>query len=146
MFLWRTHKFFVSCKESHISPTALCRTLLSVKSDLTFHSFNYGQQKCHVKSGTTHLLFNYCKQQCHVKSGPTFQLVQYCQQQYHPLTTVVSRILKLLFLSLLVLQETEIKKLKIQSTLVISTSVISNNHLSRRENLILVLTLKSNIR
>ena len=28
----------------------------------------------------------------------------------------------------------------IQSTFVISTSVISNNHLSRRENLILVLT------
>ena len=35
---------------------------------------------------------------------------------------------------------------KIQSTLVISTSVISNNHLSRRENLILVLTQKSYIR
>ena len=36
--------------------------------------------------------------------------------------------------------------LNIQSTLVISTSVISNNRLSRRENLILVLTQKSNIR
>ena len=34
----------------------------------------------------------------------------------------------------------------IQSTLVISTSVISNNRLSQRENLILVLTHKSNIR
>ena len=37
-------------------------------------------------------------------------------------------------------------KLKIQSTLVISTSVISNNRLSRRENLVPVLTQKSNIR
>ena len=35
---------------------------------------------------------------------------------------------------------------EIQSTLVISTSVISNNRLSRRENLILVLTQKSKIR
>ena len=35
---------------------------------------------------------------------------------------------------------------KIQSTLVISTSVISNNRLSRRENLVLVLTQKSKIR
>ena len=34
----------------------------------------------------------------------------------------------------------------IQSTLVISTSVISNNRLSRRENLVLVLTQKSKIR
>ena len=37
-------------------------------------------------------------------------------------------------------------KFYIQSTLVISISVISNNRLSRRENLILVLTKKSNIR
>ena len=36
--------------------------------------------------------------------------------------------------------------LNIQSTLVISTSVISNNRLSRRENLVLVLTQKSKIR
>ena len=35
---------------------------------------------------------------------------------------------------------------QIQSTLVISTSVISNNRLSRRENLVLVLTQKSKIR
>ena len=35
---------------------------------------------------------------------------------------------------------------EIQSTLVISTSVISNNRLSRRENLVLVLTQKSKIR
>ena len=35
---------------------------------------------------------------------------------------------------------------KLQSTLIISTSVISNNRLSRRENLILVLTQKANIR
>ena len=34
----------------------------------------------------------------------------------------------------------------LQSTLVISTSVISNNRLSRRENLVLVLTQKSKIR
>ena len=34
----------------------------------------------------------------------------------------------------------------IQSTVVISTSVISNNRLSRRENLVLVLTQKSKIR
>ena len=34
----------------------------------------------------------------------------------------------------------------VQSTLVISTSVISNNRLSRRENLVLVLTQKSKIR
>ena len=34
----------------------------------------------------------------------------------------------------------------IQSTLVISTSVISNNRLSRRKNLVLVLTQKSKIR
>ena len=34
----------------------------------------------------------------------------------------------------------------IQSTLVISTMVISNNRLSRRENLVLVLTQKSKIR
>ena len=34
----------------------------------------------------------------------------------------------------------------IQSTLVISTSVISNNRLSRRENLVRVLTQKSKIR
>ena len=34
----------------------------------------------------------------------------------------------------------------VQSTLVVSTSVISNNRLSRRENLIPVLTQKSNIR
>ena len=34
----------------------------------------------------------------------------------------------------------------IHSTLVISTSIISNNRLSRRENLILVLTQKSQIR
>ena len=34
----------------------------------------------------------------------------------------------------------------IQSTLVISTSIISNNRLSRRENLVLVLTQKSKIR
>ena len=33
----------------------------------------------------------------------------------------------------------------VQSTLVISTSVISNNRLSRRENLVLVLTQKSKI-
>ena len=36
--------------------------------------------------------------------------------------------------------------LHIQSTLVISTSVISNNRLSRRENLVRVLTQKSKIR
>ena len=35
---------------------------------------------------------------------------------------------------------------EIQLTLVISTSVISNNCLSRRENLVLVLTQKSKIR
>ena len=35
---------------------------------------------------------------------------------------------------------------QIQSTLVISTSVISNNRLSRRENLVLVLTQKSKIK
>ena len=35
---------------------------------------------------------------------------------------------------------------KIQSTLVISSSVISNNRLSRRENLVLVLTQKSKLR
>ena len=35
---------------------------------------------------------------------------------------------------------------EVQSTLVISTSVISNNRLSRRENLVLVLTQKSKIR
>ena len=40
----------------------------------------------------------------------------------------------------------EIKQGQIQSTLVISTSVISNHRLSRRENLFLVLTLKSKIR
>ena len=40
----------------------------------------------------------------------------------------------------------EAPKPKIQATLVISTSVISNNCLSRRENLALVLTKKSNIR
>ena len=34
----------------------------------------------------------------------------------------------------------------IQSTLVISASIISNNRLSRRENLVLVLTQKSKIR
>ena len=34
----------------------------------------------------------------------------------------------------------------IQSTLVISTSIISNNSLSRRENMVLVLTQKSEIR
>ena len=34
----------------------------------------------------------------------------------------------------------------VQSTLVISTSVISNNRLSRRENLVRVLTQKSKIR
>ena len=39
-----------------------------------------------------------------------------------------------------------IAKLYVQSTLVISTSVISNNRLSRRENLVLVLTQKSKIR
>ena len=38
------------------------------------------------------------------------------------------------------------ENLYIQSTLVISTSVISNNRLSRRENLVLVLTQKSKIR
>ena len=38
----------------------------------------------------------------------------------------------------------ELKRLNIiQSTLVISTSVISNNWLSRRENLVLVLTQKN---
>ena len=36
--------------------------------------------------------------------------------------------------------------LNIQSTLVISTSVISNNRLSRRKNLVLVITQKSKIR
>ena len=36
--------------------------------------------------------------------------------------------------------------MKTQSTLVISTSVISNHRLSRRENLVLVLTPKSKIR
>ena len=36
--------------------------------------------------------------------------------------------------------------IQIQSTLVISTSVISNNRLSRRENLVLLYTQKSNIR
>ena len=35
---------------------------------------------------------------------------------------------------------------EIQSTLVISTAVISNNRLSRRENLVRVLTHKSKIR
>ena len=35
---------------------------------------------------------------------------------------------------------------ELQSTLVISTSVISNNRLSRRENLVRVLTQKSKIR
>ena len=35
---------------------------------------------------------------------------------------------------------------KIQSTIVISTSVISNNRLSRRKNLVLVITQKSKIR
>ena len=35
---------------------------------------------------------------------------------------------------------------EIQPTLVISTSIISNNRLSRRENLVLVLTKKSYIR
>ena len=39
-----------------------------------------------------------------------------------------------------------ILSLNVQSTLVISTSIISNNHLSRRENLVLVLTQKSKIR
>ena len=39
-----------------------------------------------------------------------------------------------------------VTKVEIQSTLVISTSVISNNRLSRRENLVLVLTQKSKIR
>ena len=34
----------------------------------------------------------------------------------------------------------------LQSTLVISTSVISNNRLSRRKNLVLVITQKSKIR
>ena len=34
----------------------------------------------------------------------------------------------------------------IQSTLVISTSVISNNRLSRRKNLVIVITQKSKIR
>ena len=37
-------------------------------------------------------------------------------------------------------------RIYIQSTLVISTSVISNHRLSRRENLVLVLTQKSKIR
>ena len=37
-------------------------------------------------------------------------------------------------------------RMYIQSTLVISTSVISNNRLSRKENLVLVLTQKSKIR
>ena len=37
-------------------------------------------------------------------------------------------------------------KIHIQSTLIISTSVISNHRLSRRENLVLVLTSKSKIR
>ena len=40
----------------------------------------------------------------------------------------------------------EILTFHIQSTLIISTSVISNNRLSRRENLVLVLTQKSKIR
>ena len=35
---------------------------------------------------------------------------------------------------------------KVQSTLVTSTSVISNNRLSRRKNLVLVITQKSKIR
>ena len=35
---------------------------------------------------------------------------------------------------------------KVQLTLVISTSVISNNRLSRRKNLVLVITQKSKIR
>ena len=39
-----------------------------------------------------------------------------------------------------------ISRHKIQPTLVISTSVISNHRLSRRENLVLVLTPKSKIR
>ena len=38
------------------------------------------------------------------------------------------------------------KEKPIQSTLVISTSVISNNRLSRRKNLVLVITQKSKIR
>ena len=37
-------------------------------------------------------------------------------------------------------------KNEIQSVLVISTSVISNNRLSRRKNLVLVITQKSKIR
>ena len=38
------------------------------------------------------------------------------------------------------------KEIHVQSTLVISTSIISNNSLSRRENMVLVLTQKSKIR
>ena len=36
-----------------------------------------------------------------------------------------------------------LKHIAVQSTLIILTSIISNNHLSRRENLVLVLTQKS---
>ena len=38
------------------------------------------------------------------------------------------------------------KEIHVPSTLVISTSIISNNSLSRRENMVLVLTQKSKIR
>ena len=38
------------------------------------------------------------------------------------------------------------ESIKLQSTLVISTSVIANNRLSRRENLVLVLTQKLQVR
>ena len=43
-------------------------------------------------------------------------------------------------------EKSNAKKCLIQSTLVISTSVISNNRLSRRKNLVLVITQKSKIR
>ena len=42
--------------------------------------------------------------------------------------------------------EDRMLQMKVQSTLVISTSVISNNRLSRRKNLVLVITQKSKIR
>ena len=51
----------------------------------------------------------------------------------------VEKLILLLHQALLHLRE-------IQSILLISTSIISNNHLSRRENLVLVLTQKSKIR
>ena len=50
------------------------------------------------------------------------------------------------FKATLVLGQLWLASNHIQSTLVILTSVISNNHLSRRKNLVLVITQKSKIR